>query len=90
MNSEAGDTTAKNRHASQLPCIPSVDEVLKTLRARAAIDRFGRPLVVAHERQRKQHRADLAVLRQQAGFEVSQIISLLQPGERNLPFARVG
>lgn len=47
MNSEAGDPTASNRHTAQLPRIPSVDEVLKTSLARAAIDRFGRPPVVA-------------------------------------------
>lgn len=47
MNSEVGDTTARTRHAAKLPSIPSVDEVLKTSLARAAIDSFGRPPVIA-------------------------------------------
>ena len=47
MNSEVGDTTASNRHTATLQRIPSVDEVLKTSLARGAIDRFGRPSVVA-------------------------------------------
>jgi L-seryl-tRNA(Ser) seleniumtransferase len=47
MNIEVGNTTAKNNNTTRLGRIPSVDEVLKTSLARAAIASFGRPLVVA-------------------------------------------